>query len=204
MAAAPGRRKTLRQPWAHVHLIIVQKEKPQMFKEERNEPLFEWAMLGQIDSGRPNLGFTTHVAVYRLMQFTLRDVLIRQHGVAAADRVFYAAGELAGKHFYENLITKRNSFAEFVAELQDVLREMGVGILRIEKGDVDNLTFTLTVAEDLDCSGLPACDEQICTYDEGFISGLLSAHTGKKFSVKEVDCWCSGDRVCRFEVKPVS
>jgi predicted hydrocarbon binding protein len=175
-----------------------------MFKEERNEPIFEWAMLGQIDTGRPNLGFTTHVAVYRLMQFTLRDVLIRQHGVEAADRVFYAAGQLAGKHFYENLITKRESFGDFVAQLQDVLREMGIGILRIEKGDVENLTFTLTVAEDLDCSGLPACDEQICTYDEGFISGLLSAHTGKKFLVKEVDCWCSGDRVCRFEVKTTS
>jgi uncharacterized protein len=175
-----------------------------MFKEERTEPIFDWAMLGKIDTGRPNLGFTTHVAVYRLMQFTLRDVLIRQYGVEAADGVFYAAGEVAGKHFYANLITKRDSFADFVAELQDVLREMGIGILRIEKGDLENLTFTLTVAEDLDCSGLPACNEQICTYDEGFISGLLAAHTGRKFSVKEVDCWCSGDRVCRFDVKAIS
>ncbi len=29
-------------------------------------------MLGRIDTGRPNLGFTMHVAVHRLMQFTLR------------------------------------------------------------------------------------------------------------------------------------
>ena len=172
-----------------------------MFKEEREESAFEWTMLGQIDLGRPNLGFKTDVAVYRLMQFTLRDVLIRQLGVEAADRVFYDAGQLAGKHFYENLITKRDSFNDFVAQLQDVLRELGIGILRIEKGDVENLTFTLTVAEDLDCSGLPACDERICTYDEGFISGLLGAHTGKQFKVKEVDCWCSGDRVCRFDVQ---
>ena len=175
-----------------------------MFKEPRDAPLFEWTMLGKIDVGRPNLGFTTDVAVYRLMQFTLRDVLIQEYGVEAADHVFYAAGETAGRHFYENLITKRDSFGEFVAELQDVLKQLNIGILRVEKGDLENLTFTLTVAEDLDCSGLPACDEQICTYDEGFISGLLSAHTGKKFLVKEVDCWCSGDRVCRFEVKPVS
>jgi predicted hydrocarbon binding protein len=176
----------------------------QMFKEEREESAFEWTMLGQIDVGRPNLGFKTDVAVYRLMQFTLRDVLIRQYGVEAADKVFYAAGETAGTHFYENLITKRDSFGDFVAELQEVLKNLGIGILRVEKGDLEKLAFTLTVAEDLDCSGLPACGEQICTYDEGFISGLLSAHTGKRFLVKEVDCWCSGDRVCRFDVKPVS
>ena len=77
-----------------------------MFKKEREESAFEWTMLGQIDLGRPNLGFKTDVAVYRLMQFTLRDVLIRQYGVEAADKVFYDAGETAGKHFYENLITK--------------------------------------------------------------------------------------------------
>jgi predicted hydrocarbon binding protein len=76
-----------------------------------------------------------------------------------------------------------------------ILGELGIGILRVEKGDLEKLTFTLTVAEDLDCSGLPACGEQICTYDEGFISGLLSAHTGKRFLVKEVDCWGSGARV---------
>jgi len=175
-----------------------------MFKEDREEPAFQWTMLGQIDLGRPNLGFKTDVAVYRLMQFTLRDVLIQQYGVEAADKVFYAAGESAGRHFYENLITKRDSFGDFVAELQDVLKDRGIGILRVEKGDLEKLTFTLTVAEDLDCSGLPACGEQICTYDEGFISGLLFAHTGKRFAVKEVDCWCSGDRVCRFDVKPVS
>ncbi len=174
-----------------------------MFKEERDTSSFEWTMLGKIDEGRPNLGFTTDVSVYRLMQFTLRDVLIKDFGVEKADRIFYRAGETAGRHFYENLITKRNSFGEFVVELQDVLKQRKIGILRVEKGDVENLTFTLTIAEDLDCSGLPVCDEQICTYDEGFISGLLSAHTGKDFSVKEVDCWCSGDRVCRFDVKPV-
>jgi predicted hydrocarbon binding protein len=51
---------------------------------------------------------------------------------------------------------------------------------------------------------LPVCDEEICTYDEGFLAGVLSAHTRREFNVKEVDCWCSGDRVCRFEVKLAS
>jgi hypothetical protein len=45
------------------------------------------------------------------------------------------------------------------------------------------------------------CGETVCTYDEGFIAGLLGEYTGLPFVVKEVDCWCSGDRVCRFDVK---
>ena len=56
----------------------------------------------------------------------------------------------------------------------------------------------MTVDEDLDCSGLPDTDEQICVYDEGFIQGILEAFTGKFFDVEEVDCWCAGSRTCRF------
>jgi predicted hydrocarbon binding protein len=174
-----------------------------MFKEEREGTLFDWTMLGNVADGRPNLGTTTDVSVYRLMQFTLRDILIKELGAEAADRIFFEAGKNAGTHFYENLVMRKDAaFHEFAAELQELLSVLKVGILRVEKADLDQHTFTLTVAEDLDCSGLPVCDEQICTYDEGFIAGLFRAHTGREFQVKEVDCWCSGDRVCRFDVKP--
>ncbi|MDP8285447.1 MAG: V4R domain-containing protein [Candidatus Electryonea clarkiae] len=173
-----------------------------MFKEEREDLMFDWSMIGDIAEGRPNLGSTMNVSVYRLMQFTLRDVLIKQFDTETANRIFYDAGQHAGKMFCQELINKENNFNDFVAELQDKLKELNIGILRVEQADLDAMNFTLTVAEDLDCSGIPVCDEQICTYDEGFINGLLLEYTGENFDVKEVDCWCSGDRVCRFDVKP--
>ncbi len=173
-----------------------------MFKEERAESMFDWGMLGDISEGRPNFGSSMNVVVYRLMQFTLRDVMIRKYGVEETDRTFYEAGEEAGRQLYQNTISKTEDFDEFINNLQQVLKDLKIGVLRVEAADLDSLTFTLTVAEDLDCSGLPMCEEQICTYDEGFIQGVLSAHTGENFHVKEVDCWCSGDRVCRFDVRP--
>ena len=174
-----------------------------MFKEERTESNFNWSLLGNIKEGRPNLGNKTTVDVYRLMQFTLRDVLIKHVGVEKTDEVFFQAGEKAGRELYKNLITKKETFNEFIADLQKTLKDLGIGVLRVESADIEKLTFTLTVAEDLDCSGLSVCDEEICTYDEGFIKGVLSEHTGRNFRVKEIDCWCSGDRVCRFDVKPI-
>ncbi len=175
-----------------------------MFKEERAEAMFKWDMIGSIAEGRPNLGPTMDVSVYRLMQFTLRDVLIQEHGVEAADRLFYKAGELAGRELFKAVITQKTDFAAFIQELKDLLLTLKIGILRIEKSDLETMQFTLTVAEDLDCSGLPVCEETVCTYDEGFISGLLVEFSGRRVVVKEVDCWCSGDRVCRFEVRPAA
>ena len=173
-----------------------------MFKEEREELMFNWGMIGDVAEGRPNLGNTMDVNVYRLMQFTLRDVLIKEYDTEIAERIFYQAGQHAGQLFCKELINKSADFNDFIVELQEKLKQLKIGILRVEKADMDKMNFTLTVAEDLDCSGLPVMDETICTYDEGFINGILLEYTGKNFDVKEVDCWCSGDRVCRFDVKP--
>jgi len=172
-----------------------------MFKEERNVSMFDWNMIGDVSEGRPNLGSTLDVSVYRLMQFTLRDIIIQEFDTETAERIYFRAGELAGRELFKNVITQKTDFNAFITELKELLTTLKIGILRVEKSDVQSMEFTLTVAEDLDCSGLPVCDETICTYDEGFISGLFSEFSGKKFDVKEVDCWCSGDRVCRFEVK---
>ncbi|RUM40596.1 MAG: 4-vinyl reductase [Desulfocapsa sp.] len=172
-----------------------------MFKEPRNELKFSWNDLGDIEKGRPAMGELTHVAVYRLMQFTLRDVLIKRYGPETAGKIFYEAGKNAGHSFCQNLLDTSKPLDAFIAELQKSLKDLGVGILRVEQADEEKSFFVLAVAEDLDCSGLPMIDETVCDYDEGFIAGILGEYAGKPFHVKEVDCWASGDRVCRFEAR---
>lgn len=173
-----------------------------MFKEERVDTLFVWDMLGDLDVGRPNLGPSMPVAVYRLMQFTLRDLLIQEYGPAEADRLFYEAGRRAGSHFFANVLEPHSDLDAFFAELQRKLKDLEIGIFRVESRDEANGSFVVTVGEDLDCSGIPVCAEQICTYDEGFLAAIFEAQTGQHFRVKEVDCWGSGDRTCRFTVDP--
>jgi predicted hydrocarbon binding protein len=166
--------------------------------------LFSWDLLGDITAGRPNLGNTTRVEVYRLLQFAFRDVIEQHVGTATTDTIFYEAGALAGKEFYTHMLTPTTDLNEFVRQLQEVLKELGIGILRVEKADMEKGEIILTVSEDLDCSGLPELDYEVCSYDEGFISSLLESFSGIKFIVKEVDCWCTGDRTCRFSATAVA
>ncbi len=172
-----------------------------MFKKERAEYQFQWKNLGNIEEGRPNLGPSTSVSVYRLMQYTLRDVLITRYGVQTANELLVEAGKLAGTEFSKNMLDLSADFEAFVAQLQERLKTLCIGILRIEKADMSKMDFVLTVSEDLDCSGLPIVGETVCDYDEGFIAGIFNAYTGKDFEVKEIDCWATGDRTCRFTAK---
>lgn len=159
---------------------------------------FRWELLGNLETGRPHLGKKTYVEVYRLMQFTLREALEDQFGTEAADAVFYAAGKRAGQVFYERYLSDVRDIGSFVTLLQSRLKEMGIGILRVESASDDAQNFVLAIDEDLDCSGLPEIDTEVCVYDEGFLAGILERYTGKPYTVKEIDCWCTGDRTCRF------
>ncbi|MBI5252080.1 MAG: 4-vinyl reductase [Desulfomonile tiedjei] len=171
-----------------------------MFKEERTSYCFQWKDLGNIEEGRPNLGPTTLVVVYRLMQYTMRDVLITRYDAQTASKIMVEAGKLAGSEFCKAVLNTGLGFNEFIADLQEKLKALKIGVLRIEKADLEKMDFVLTVEEDLDCSGLPLLGETVCDYDEGFIAGILDSYTGKEFEVKEVDCWASGERTCRFAV----
>ncbi len=171
-----------------------------MFKQQNYR--FQWRDLGDILQGRPNLGKYTEVAVYRLMQFSLRDVANQQLGIDKANKLFVEAGKLAGTEFCKNILDSKLPFNEFIADLQEKFKSLNIGILRIEEADLETMDIVLTVAEDLDCSGLEDSGETVCEYDEGFIAGVLDTYSGKQFDVKEVDCWTSGGRICRFTAKP--
>ncbi|MCL1849765.1 MAG: 4-vinyl reductase [Clostridiales bacterium] len=159
---------------------------------------FSWDNLGDIKEGRGDLGEEMPVAVYRLMQYTMLDVLSKAVGPEQANEYFRQAGFLAGMEFAKHTLDLGVDFNAFIANLQIALEEAKIGVMRMEAFDQESGKIILTVGQDLDCSGLPITNENVCNYDEGFIAGILEAYTGKKYDVREVDCWANGDRVCRF------
>ena len=169
-----------------------------IFNKNESHNDFQWEKLGNIKEGRGDLSEEMPVIVYRLMQYTMLDVLSKELGSGRADECFRRAGFLAGSEFAKNILDLDVDFNNFILNLQNKLKELKIGILRMEDFNVENGEITLTVGQDLDCSGLPVTNENVCIYDEGFIAGILEVYTGKKYDVREVDCWASGDRTCRF------
>ncbi len=167
-------------------------------KQVNKHDTFAWESLGDIKKSRGNLGEEMPVLVYRLMQYTMLDILSKEYGSEKATEHFRQAGYLAGTEFARHVLDLQVDFNGFVANLQQTLKALKIGILRMEDYDETKGEFVLTVGEDLDCSGIPITNETVCYYDEGFIAGIFEVYTGKKYNVREIDCWATGDRVCRF------
>lgn len=164
---------------------------------------FDFESIGDIATGRKNLGEEMPVLMYRLFQFTIRKEIIAKFGREACDEIFRNAGKVAGEEYANNLLDLTLPPNEFLSILQKTLEYNKVGILRIEKFDEKTGDTVLTISEDLDCSGLPITGETVCTYDEGFLAGILNSYTNETYVVTEVDCWATGSTSCRFEAKIV-
>ncbi|MBK9471279.1 MAG: 4-vinyl reductase [bacterium] len=162
-----------------------------------------WSDLGDVTEGRPHLGAEVPVVVYRLAQYALREAIAANFGEEIAGKMLREGGWIAGREFCRNTLDTSLTPAAFIDQLQDTLSEQRIGILRVESLDLAALTMTLTVSEDLDCSGLPVSGKTVCDYDEGFIAGILYEFLHVDFRVVEIDCWATGDRTCRFSVTPV-
>lgn len=161
---------------------------------------FEWADIGDIEKGRPTLGTQMHVAVYRMFQYSLRNVLEKSYGKDAIKHILVEAGRIAGREFCTHMLDTNLPPNDFFDLLKEKMEKLGIGILQVVHADFENRIFILTVSEDLDCSGIPVTGEAVCNYDEGLIMGILEVYTGKQFIVKETDCWSTGHWTCRFHV----
>lgn len=167
------------------------------FKDKKELVLADY-MQAQVN-GRENLGAEIPVAVYRLLEYSLREELTEKLGKEEQIRIFRSAGYRAGIYFAEKYLDASLELSEFTAQFQKRLEEFKMGVLRIEKFDEATGRVVLTVSEDADCSGLPLLGETVCNYDEGFLAGVLTSYTGKPYTAIEVNCWATGDRVCRFQ-----
>jgi predicted hydrocarbon binding protein len=170
-------------------------------KQRKYEFRWEDTVGADMQVARPNLGPNTRVEIYRLFQFTLRDVLEQRLGTETADTIFREAGAMAGRAFFDKFLNSAKDIPSLAAAIQGSFKEFGVGIFRVELSGPEGEHFIFTVDEDLDCSGLPDSSDVICVYDEGFIQGILESFSGRGFAVREIDCWCTGARTCRFEAK---
>jgi hypothetical protein len=80
--------------------------------------------IGDIESGRPNLGEYVPVSVYRLMQYTLRDILMKEYGEEKGRKTLYKAGKLAGEIFCNDFLDTSLDITSFITELlqPDIMR----------------------------------------------------------------------------------
>ena len=91
------------------------------------------------------------VLVYRLLEYSMNDVLFKNFGIEKTDEIFRQAGYLAGCEFAKNALPLDADESTFVSTLAQTLETLKVGILRMEEADFEKIRSGRT--SDRTCAG---------------------------------------------------
>lgn len=72
------------------------------------------------------------VLVYRLLEYSMNDVLFKNFGIEKTDEIFRQAGYLAKSEFAKNALPLDIDESTFISTLVQTLETLKVGILRLE------------------------------------------------------------------------
>ena len=90
------------------------------------------------DGSRGNLGEELPVTVYRLLEYSLKEELIRRFGKDTQIDIFRNAGQMAGNDFATHMLNLDQPLDSFVSELQKKMQGLKIGVLRIEHVDEES------------------------------------------------------------------
>ncbi len=160
------------------------------------------ALVGNPTSGRPILGPTVTVEMFRALRLVgvmegLDDTLGKD-----ASALVYNSGKHVGLSLGKSILEKSGQdLNRYVQMTTERLKELGVGLMSIPEIDLAKGFLKVRVDECITCAGMPNIGKAVCHFEGGLVSGVLEAFlgAGKKVAVKESKCWALGDTTCEFE-----
>lgn len=100
-------------------------------------------------------------------------------------------GKDAGRSIAENFSSQTEE--ELKEEIGEFWRSTGLGKVEISESYI-------TIKDCFDCGDMPEVGHTLCSLDEGMIEGIYEERLGKEVTVREVECFGTGERHCRFKI----
>ena len=157
------------------------------------------SLIGDPAKGRPTLGATAPVAMFR----ALRLVGVMEgidHLIGDASNLVYASGKTVGTEVGKGIVKESGpDLGKFVEVTARTVKDLGVGLLSVVSAEPEKGRVALRVDECITCSGMPNIGKKVCHFEGGLISGVVSEFVNKPVTVVETKCNGMGSGCCEFE-----
>jgi predicted hydrocarbon binding protein len=123
----------------------------------------------------------------------LREELEIVEGDQRARHMLYRYGQRCGKALVESFGLSCSNLAEVKSVLEPVWMEAGLSRMKVQS--LEESEMVVNLEESVEAKGGKGCD-----FSRGYLSGIVSQLTGKRFEVDEVECISSGYMMCVMQV----
>ena len=91
---------------------------------------------------------------------------------------------------------------DVIRAMAQALRNMGWGVLKIKKINVEYSYALLTMEESFEAMAWKRRPYPVCHWTRGFLAGAMTIQFKKKVEATETKCIAKGDEKCEFEISP--
>lgn len=126
----------------------------------------------------------------------LREELEIVEGDMRARLMLYRYGQRCGRALVESFGLSCSTLAETKSMIEPLWMEAGLSRLRIESLEETEMVVNLE-------ESVEAKEGNTCDFGRGYLSGIVSQLTGKRFEVDEVECASTGYMACVMQVYEV-
>ena len=126
----------------------------------------------------------------------LREELEIVEGDQRARLMLYRYGQRCGKALVENFGLSCSDLQEVKSVIEPVWMEAGLSRLRVESMEESEIIVNLE-------ESVEAKEGNTCDFARGYLSGMISQLTGKRFEVDEVECASGGYISCVMQAYEV-
>jgi predicted hydrocarbon binding protein len=126
---------------------------------------------------------------------TLRAELSPLASDLAVRAILFRYGFRSGESCMQRLgiKAKEEKFSEVLPDLWD---EIGLGRLSLKKSKKES--FALQLNESIEASVMGKVGQASCDFTRGYLAGVISQLTGKRYHCREEECISRGDAHCKF------
>ncbi len=126
----------------------------------------------------------------------LREELDIVEGEQRARLMLYRYGQRCGRALVESFGLNCADLSEVKSVIEPVWMEAGLSRLRVESLEESEMVVNLE-------ESVEAKEGNSCDFSRGYLSGIVSQLTGKRYEIDEVECVSSGYMACVMQVYEV-
>ena len=164
-------------------------------------------LLGDIIAGkeevenRVSLGGKVPIRLFQALRLVGMGTSINEMVGDGANAMVYRSGQDLGMALGGALAPKADgNLDNYVDLVAGACKHLSIGVVHVEKVDLDNGELSIRVDECVSCAGISGVQKPICNFEAGLVGGIVRAFVKVPVKAVETRCNAVGDSTCGIDL----
>jgi len=166
------------------------------------QQIFDAILAGEFGiENRLDLGPMVPIRLFQVLRMVALGSNVEDILGQGAPALVYHSGQGLGLAIGQIVAaTANNDLETYVGKIEQLCKQLSIGLLVPEKVDLKAGLLELRVDECVSCAGIHNVSSPICHFEAGMVGGIVKTFFNRNVKATETKCNALGDKTCLIKV----